>query len=75
MGLYVLVCSIKGGRRRCYTLRYKLREEFFVASVEAGQLVRSQTHLERALKLDPQNSIARDNLEEVQTRLAEKPNR
>ena len=44
------------------------------ALAEMGQLDQSKTHLERALKLDPKNSIAHGNLEEVQRRLAEKPN-
>lgn len=44
------------------------------ALAEIGQLDQSKTHLERALKLDPKNSIAHGNLEEVQRRLAEKPN-
>jgi tetratricopeptide (TPR) repeat protein len=44
------------------------------ALAEIGRLDQSKTHLERALKLDPKNSIAHGNLEEVQRRLAEKPN-
>lgn len=44
------------------------------ALAEMGQLDQSKMHLERALKLDPKNSIAHGNLEEVQRRLAEKPN-
>jgi len=44
------------------------------ALAEKGQFEKSKTHLERALKLDPRNPVAQDDLEEVQRRLAEKPN-
>jgi tetratricopeptide (TPR) repeat protein len=44
------------------------------ALAEQGQFELAKTHLERALKLDPGNAIAHDDLEEVQRRLAEKPN-
>ena len=38
------------------------------ALAEAGKLAEAQSHLERALKLDPQNSLAQDDLEEVKRR-------
>jgi Flp pilus assembly protein TadD len=40
------------------------------ALAEVGELVSAKAHLERALKLDPQNQLAQDDLQEVQRRLA-----
>jgi Tfp pilus assembly protein PilF len=38
------------------------------ALAESGQLSDAEAHLERALKLNPQNSVALDDLEEVKQR-------
>ena len=43
------------------------------ALAESGQLLDAQTHLERALKLDPQNTVASDDLAEVKRRQASSP--
>ena len=40
------------------------------ALAAAGKLAESKPHLERALKLDPNNSLARENLEQVNQALA-----
>ena len=40
------------------------------ALAEVGELSSAKTHLERALKLDPQNQLAQDDLQEVQRRQA-----
>ena len=40
------------------------------ALAEIDQLPAAQAHLEQALKLDPKNGLARENLEEVRARIA-----
>ena len=44
------------------------------ALAELGKLEESKGHLEKALKLDPQNQVARENLDEVQRQMGAKSN-